>query len=61
MRRIARVCGREQASRARVTGESMDEDDIAKSRAIRSYRDAPMKRGRGLQARGAYKEVPRLS
>ena len=32
MRHIARVYSREQASRARVTGESMEEDDMVKSR-----------------------------
>ena len=34
----------------------MKEDDIIKSRAITSYRDEPIKRGRGLQAWGANKE-----
>jgi len=36
VRHIVRVNGREQASRARVTGESMEEDDIWQ---ITSYRD----------------------
>jgi hypothetical protein len=31
MRHIARVYGREQASRVRVTGESMEEDDMGHS------------------------------
>ena len=42
----------------------MEEDDMVKSMAIASYRererDEPM-REEGLQARGAYKEVPRAS
>ncbi len=32
VRRIARVYGREQASRAYITGGSMEEDDMVKSR-----------------------------
>src|SRR6266567_6640765 len=39
VRHIARVYGREQASRAYITGESMEEDDMVKSRAIPSYRE----------------------
>ena len=39
----------------------MEEDDMVKSMAIASYEDAPIRRKRGLQARGAYKEVPRAS
>jgi len=50
MRHIARVYGREQASRARVTGESMEEDDMVKSIGI-AYRDERIKKRR--QARGA--------
>jgi hypothetical protein len=38
----------------------MEEDDMVKSMAIASYKDEPMKE-EGLQARGAYKEVPRPS
>jgi hypothetical protein len=40
----------------------MEEDDIVKSMAIalKGERDEPM-REEGLQARGAYKEVPRAS
>jgi len=34
---------------------------MVKSIAIASYRDEPMRREGGLQARGAYKEVPRAS
>jgi hypothetical protein len=34
---------------------------MIKSMAIASYRDAPMRREGGLQARGAYKEAPRAS
>jgi hypothetical protein len=49
MRHIARVYGREQASRARVTGESMEEDDMVKGIGIASYRDEPMKRRRGCK------------
>ena len=47
VRHIARVYDREQASRERVTGESMEEDDMVKSIGIASYRDELMKRGRG--------------
>jgi len=36
------------------------EDDMVKSMAIASYRDEPM-RARGLQARGADREVPSLA
>ena len=39
----------------------MEEDDMVKSMAIASYGDAPIRRERGLQARGAYKEVSRAS
>jgi len=42
-------------SHRRVDGR---EDDMVKRMAIASYRDEPMRRARGLQARGAYKEVP---
>jgi hypothetical protein len=38
----------------------MEEDDMVKSIAIASYGDEPI-REEGLQARGAYKEVPRAS
>jgi hypothetical protein len=38
----------------------MEEDDMVKSIAIASYGDEPMRR-EGLQARGAYKEVPSLA
>ena len=34
---------------------------MAKSIGKASYGDEPMGGGRGLQARGAYKEVPRLA
>jgi len=46
-------------SHRRVNGR---EDDMVKSMAIASYRerDEPMRR-EGLQARGAYKEVPSLA
>ena len=37
------------------------EDDMVKSMAIASYSDEPMRRTGGLQARGAYKDVPRAS
>jgi hypothetical protein len=36
------------------------EDDMVKSMAIASYRDETMRR-EGLQAKGAYKEVPSLA
>ena len=39
----------------------MEEDNMVKSMAIASYGDETMRREGGLQARGAYKEVPRAS
>ena len=45
VRHIARAYRRKQASRARVSGESMEEDGMVKSIGIASYRDEPMKRG----------------
>ena len=53
MRHIARVYGREQASRAYITGESMEEDDMVKSRVgnTPSTGDEPMGE-EGLQAQG---------
>ena len=45
--------------------ESMEEDDMVMSRVgntqVQRERDEPMKRTRGLQARGIFKEVLRLS
>ena len=38
----------------------MEEDDMVKSMAIASYGDESMRK-EGLQARGAYKEVPSLA
>ena len=38
--------GREQASRAYITGESMEEDDMVKSRAIPSYSEETNRWGR---------------
>jgi len=38
----------------------MEEDDIVKSMAIALKGDEPIRR-EGLQARGAYKEVPSLA
>jgi hypothetical protein len=37
------------------------EDNIVKSIAIASYKDKPIRRAGGLQARGAYKEVLSLA
>ena len=45
-------------SHRRVDGR---EDNMIKSMAIASYRDEPIRRARGLQAWGAYKEVPSLA
>jgi hypothetical protein len=47
------VYGREQASRAGVTGESMEEDDMVMrvGNSLGGKRDEPMRR-EGLQARG---------
>jgi hypothetical protein len=39
----------------------MEEDDMVKGMAIASYRDEPIRREGGLQARGAYKEMLRLA
>ena len=41
----------------------MEEDDMVMSigNSLVQERDEPMRRTRGLQARGAYKEVPRTS
>ena len=54
--------GREQASRVWVTGESIEEDDmvIRIGNSLSTERDEPI-REEGVQARGAYKEVPRAS
>ena len=52
VRRIARVYGREQASRAYITGESMEEDDMVMSIGNSlSTGDEPMGE-EGLQAQG---------
>ncbi len=52
MRRIARVYGREQASRAYITRESMEEDDmVMRIGNSLSTGDEPM-REEGLQAQG---------
>ena len=46
-------------------GESMEEDDmvmrVGNSLSTERERDEPMRREGGLQARGAYKEVPKAS
>jgi len=52
VRRIARVYGREQASRAYITRESMEEDDmVMRIGNSLSTGDEPM-REEGLQAQG---------
>jgi len=51
MRHIARAYGREQASRARATGELMEEDDMVKSIGIASYRDETIKKRRAASPR----------
>ena len=53
---IAKVYGREQASRAKATGESMEEDDIAKSSGVIPwYRDESMKAVQAEELKGGAK------
>src|SRR6266568_4723173 len=66
IRRIARVYGREQASRAYITGESMEEDDMVKSRvgntpSTERERETNRWGRKGCKPKGSYKEVPRPS
>ena len=53
---------REQASRAYITGESMEEDDMVKSRVGNTPSTETNRWGRkGCKPKGSYKEVPRPS
>ena len=54
--------GREQASRAYITGESMEEDDMVKSRVGNTPSTETNRWGRkGCKPKGSYKEVLRPS
>ena len=58
--------GREQASRAYITGESMEEDDMVKSRvgntpSTERERETNRWGRKGCKPKGSYKEVPRPS
>src|SRR6266700_6547911 len=63
VRRIARVYGREQASRAYITGESMEEDDMVMrvGNSLRQERETNRWGRKGCKPKGSYKEVPRPS